>query len=68
MRARESLRFLTSVLAGGASRPEALLAGWQVGFTGGAIVLVLAALTLVVGLRRRDLEHVDVDAAVPVAA
>jgi hypothetical protein len=31
-------------------------------------VLILAALTLVVGLRRRDLEHVDVDAAVPVAA
>jgi len=63
-----SANHATSVLAGGASRPEALLAGWHVGFTGGAIVLVLAALTLVVGLRRRDLEHVNVDAAVPVAA
>ncbi|TML07127.1 MAG: MFS transporter [Actinobacteria bacterium] len=58
----------TSALADGASRPAALLAGWQVGFTGGAIVLILAALTLVLALRRRDLEHVDVDAAVPVAA
>jgi EmrB/QacA subfamily drug resistance transporter len=63
-----SANHATSVLADGASRPEALLAGWHVGFTGGAIVLVLAALTLVVGLRRRDLKHVDVDAAVPVAA
>jgi EmrB/QacA subfamily drug resistance transporter len=63
-----SANHATSVLADGASRPEALLAGWHVGFTGGAIVLVLAALTLVVGLRRRDLEHVNVDAAVPVAA
>jgi MFS family permease len=63
-----SANHATSVLADGASRPEALLAGWHVGFTGGAIVLVLAALTLVVGLRRRDLEHVDLDAAVPVAA
>jgi hypothetical protein len=58
----------TSVLADGASRSEALLAGWHVGFTGGAIVLVLAALTLVLALRRRDLEHINVDAAVPVAA
>jgi EmrB/QacA subfamily drug resistance transporter len=63
-----SANHATSVLADGASRPEALLAGWHVGFTGGAIVLVLAALTLVVGLRRRDLVHVDLDAAVPVAA
>jgi EmrB/QacA subfamily drug resistance transporter len=63
-----SANHATSVLADGATRPEALLAGWHVGFTGGAIVLVLAALTLVVGLRRRDLKHVDVDAAVPVAA
>jgi hypothetical protein len=39
-----------------------------VGFIGGAIVLILAAATLVVGLRRRDLEHINVDAAVPVAA
>ena len=58
----------TSQLASGATRPEALLAGWHVGFIGGAIVLALAALTLVVALRRRDLEHVNVDAAVPVAA
>jgi EmrB/QacA subfamily drug resistance transporter len=63
-----SANHATSVLADGASRPEALLAGWHVGFTGGAIVLVLAALTLVLGLRRRDLAHVDLDAAVPVAA
>jgi EmrB/QacA subfamily drug resistance transporter len=63
-----SANHATSVLADGASRPEALLAGWHVGFTGGAIVLALAALTLVGGLRRRDLEHVNVDAAVPVAA
>jgi EmrB/QacA subfamily drug resistance transporter len=63
-----SANHATSVLADGATRPEALLAGWQVGFTGGAIVLILAALTLVVGLRRRDLEHVNLDAAVPVAA
>jgi EmrB/QacA subfamily drug resistance transporter len=63
-----SANHATSVLADGGSRPEALLAGWQVGFTGGAIVLILAAVTLVVGLRRRDLEHVSVDAAVPVAA
>jgi MFS family permease len=58
----------TSELASGATRPEALLAGWQVGFTGGAIVLILAAMTLVLGLRRRDLASVDLDAAVPVAA
>ena len=58
----------SSQLASGATRPEALLAGWHVGFIGGAIVLILAAATLVVGLRRRDLEHINVDAAVPVAA
>ena len=58
----------TSQLAAGATRPEALLSGWQVGFTGGAIVLVLSALTLVFGLRRRDLAKVDLDVAVPVAA
>jgi EmrB/QacA subfamily drug resistance transporter len=58
----------TSLLTEGASRPAALLGGWHVGFTGGAIVLALAALTLVVALRRRHLAHIDVDAAVPVAA
>jgi MFS family permease len=58
----------TSQLASGATRPEALLAGWHVGFTGGAIVLILAAMTLVLGLRRRDLASVDLDAAVPVTA
>jgi predicted MFS family arabinose efflux permease len=58
----------SSQLASGAARPEALLAGWQVGFIGGAIVLGLAAVTLVVALRRRDLEHINVDVAVPVAA
>jgi len=58
----------TSQLAAGATRSEALLSGWQVGFTGGAIVLVLSALTLVFGLRRRDLAKVDLDVAVPVAA
>src|SRR5436190_355573 len=63
-----SANHATSALADGASRPEALLAGWHVGFTGGAIVLVLAAFTLVVGLRQRDLEQINVDAAVPVAA
>jgi EmrB/QacA subfamily drug resistance transporter len=63
-----SANHATSVLADGASRPAALLAGWHVGFTGGAIALVLAALTLVLALRRRDLEHINVDAAVPVAA
>src|SRR6478609_2035565 len=41
----------TSQLAAGATRSEALLAGWHVGFTGGAIVLILAAMTLVLGLR-----------------
>jgi uncharacterized protein (TIGR03382 family) len=45
-----------------------LLDGWHVAFVGGAVVLALAALALVVLLRRRHLAHVDVDAAVPVAA
>jgi predicted MFS family arabinose efflux permease len=63
-----SANHTTSLLADGASRPAALVGGWQVGFTGGAIVLALAALTLVVALRRRHLAHIDVDAAVPVAA
>jgi sugar phosphate permease len=62
-----SANHTTSLLADGASRPAALVGGWQVGFTGGAIVLALAALTLVVALRRH-LAHIDVDAAVPVAA
>jgi EmrB/QacA subfamily drug resistance transporter len=63
-----SANHATSVLADGATRPEALLAGWHVGFIGGAIVLVLAAFTLVAGLRQRDLEQINLDAAVPVAA
>jgi EmrB/QacA subfamily drug resistance transporter len=58
----------TSLLASGTARPIALLNGWHVAFTGGAVVLALAALSLVVLLRRRHLAHVDVDAAVPVAA
>jgi EmrB/QacA subfamily drug resistance transporter len=58
----------TSLLANGSSRAAALVGGWQVGFTGGAVVLALAALSLVVMLRRRHLAHIDVDAAVPVAA
>jgi len=58
----------TSLLAGGAARPAALLGGWHVAFTGGAIVLALAALSLVVLVRRRHLADVDVDVAVPVAA
>jgi EmrB/QacA subfamily drug resistance transporter len=58
----------TSLLASGTARPLALLNGWHVAFTGGAVVLALAALTLGVLLRRRHLAHVDVDAAVPVAA
>jgi EmrB/QacA subfamily drug resistance transporter len=58
----------TSLLASGTARPLALLNGWHVAFTGGAVVLALAALTLVVLLRRRHLAQVDVDAAVPVAA
>jgi len=58
----------TSLLASGTARPLALLDGWHVAFTGGAVVLALAALSLVVLLRRRHLAHVDVDVAVPVAA
>jgi EmrB/QacA subfamily drug resistance transporter len=58
----------TSLLASGTARPLALLSGWHVAFTGGAVVLALAALALVVLLRRRHLAHVNVDAAVPVAA
>jgi EmrB/QacA subfamily drug resistance transporter len=58
----------TSLLASGTARPLALLNGWHVAFTGGAVVLALAALTLVVLLRRHHLAQVDVDAAVPVAA
>src|SRR4051812_2232932 len=58
----------TSLLADGASRPEALVGGWQVAFIGGAILLGSAALSLIVLLRRRHLADVDVDAAVPVAA
>jgi uncharacterized protein (TIGR03382 family) len=58
----------TSLLGDGAARATALVDGWQVGFTGGAVVLALAALSLVVLLRRRHLAVVDVDAAVPVAA
>jgi EmrB/QacA subfamily drug resistance transporter len=63
-----SANHTATLLAQGASRPVALLGGWHVAFTGGAIVLGLAALTLVVLLRRRHLAHIDVDAAVPVAA
>jgi EmrB/QacA subfamily drug resistance transporter len=58
----------TSLLADGASRPEALVGGWHVAFTGAAILLGSAAVSLVVLLRRRHLADVDVDAAVPVAA
>jgi EmrB/QacA subfamily drug resistance transporter len=58
----------SSLLAGGAPRATALVGGWHVAFTGGAVVLGLAALTLVAALRRRDLSHIDMDAAVPVAA
>jgi EmrB/QacA subfamily drug resistance transporter len=58
----------TSLLADGASRSAALVAGWHVAFIGGAILLGSAALTLIVLLRRRHLAHVDVDAALPVAA
>jgi len=58
----------TSLLADGASRPEALVGGWHVAFIGGAILLGSAALSLIVLLRRRHLADVDVDAAVPVAA
>ena len=58
----------TSLLTSGAARPVALLGGWHVAFTGGAIVLALAAGSLVVLLRRRHLALVDVDAAVPMAA
>jgi EmrB/QacA subfamily drug resistance transporter len=58
----------TSLLASGSSRAVALVGGWHVAFTGGAVVLGLAALSLVVMLRRRHLAVVDVDAAVPVAA
>jgi predicted MFS family arabinose efflux permease len=58
----------TSLLTDGAARPEALVGGWHVAFTGGAILLGSAALTLVVALRRRHLAHVDLDAALPVAA
>src|SRR3954453_17197711 len=63
-----SANHAASLLKSGATRPEALLAGWHVAFTGGAIVLGLAALTLVVALRRRDLARIDVDVTVPVAA
>jgi EmrB/QacA subfamily drug resistance transporter len=58
----------TSLLTSGTARPLALLGGWHVAFTGGAVVLALAALSLVVLLRRRHLAHVDVDVAVPMAA
>jgi EmrB/QacA subfamily drug resistance transporter len=58
----------TSLLSSGTARSAALLGGWHVAFTGGAVVLALAALSLVVLLRRRHLAHVNVDAAVPVAA
>jgi EmrB/QacA subfamily drug resistance transporter len=54
----------TSLLADGASRPDALVGGWHVAFTGGAILLASAALVLVVLLRRRHLAEVDLDAAV----
>jgi EmrB/QacA subfamily drug resistance transporter len=58
----------TSLLADGASRPEALVGGWHVAFIGGAVLLGSAALSLIVLLRRRHLADVDVDVAVPVAA
>jgi EmrB/QacA subfamily drug resistance transporter len=58
----------TTLLTDGASRPDALVGGWHVAFTGGAILLGSAAVALVVMLRRRHLAHIDVDAAVPVAA
>jgi len=58
----------TSLLGDGTARATALVEGWHVAFTGGAVVLALAASFLVVLLRRRHLAVVDVDAAVPVAA
>jgi hypothetical protein len=58
----------SALLAGGEGRPEALLGGWHIAFTGGAVVLSLAALALVTLVRRRHLAHVEVDAAVPGAA
>jgi EmrB/QacA subfamily drug resistance transporter len=58
----------TTLLSDGVARPDALVGGWHVAFTGGAILLGSAALSLVVMLRRRHLAHVDLDAALPVAA
>jgi predicted MFS family arabinose efflux permease len=54
----------TSLLAGGASRPDALVGGWHVAFTAGAILLAASAVTLIALLRRRHLAEVNLDAAV----
>jgi predicted MFS family arabinose efflux permease len=58
----------TSLLASGASRPDALVGGWHVAFTGGALLLGSAAVALVVLLRRRHLAEVDLDAGMLVPA
>jgi hypothetical protein len=46
-----------------ADRVSALVGGYQVAFTGGAVLLGTAAVLLMVLLRRRHLEGFDVEAA-----
>src|SRR3712207_9475580 len=43
--------------------PIALVEGYQVAFLGGAVVMALGVVLLAVLLRRRDVERIEVDAA-----
>ena len=56
------------LLAGGASRPEALVEGFQLAFVVAAAMLAVGAALTAVLLRRQDVERIESGDAVPVPA
>jgi len=58
----------SDLLASGASRPEALVEGFQLAFVVSAAMLAVGAVLTAVLLRRRDVERIESGDAVPVPA
>jgi EmrB/QacA subfamily drug resistance transporter len=58
----------SDLLAGGASRPEALVEGFQLAFVVSAAMLAVGAALTAVLLRRQDVERIESGDAVPVPA
>jgi EmrB/QacA subfamily drug resistance transporter len=58
----------SDLLAGGASRPEALVEGFQLAFIVSAAMLAVGAALTAVLLRRQDVERIESGDAVPVPA